>query len=345
MTGQADWVPAGIDVDQPSAARVYDYFLGGAHNFAVDRALAEQIAAMTPNIGETMRSNRVFLRRAVRYLVAQGVRQFLDIGSGIPTVGNVHEIALRVRARRRGGLRRHRPGRGRAQPGDPGRRRPDRGDLRGRAGRRSGCSPSRASSACSTSPEPVARAARRRAALRAGRRRAGGDRGGAAGGRRARQLPAASRTPPRTASRPRSSRPSGLSAPHRDRDRCCARGTRSRHTSRVRPGRAGPGVHTAVAAGSARPGGRAPGAGRCLRRRRQESLTAGWIRRVRRGRPASRRGGAGQIAHEGFVPLDLGDLDALLRAADRPARRGVAGRAVRSAGRPARSGPRWSRPT
>jgi SAM-dependent methyltransferase len=89
-----DWVPAGIDVNRPSAARVYDYFLGGAHNFAVDRALAGQIAAMTPNIGETMRSNRVFLRRAVRFLAAQGVRQFLDIGSGIPTAGNVHEIAL-----------------------------------------------------------------------------------------------------------------------------------------------------------------------------------------------------------------------------------------------------------
>ncbi|MEU8229114.1 SAM-dependent methyltransferase [Actinoplanes sp. NPDC048967] len=94
MTGPSDRVPAGIDVDRPSAARVYDYFLGGAHNFAVDRALAQQIAAMTPNIGETMRSNRVFLRRAVRYLVEQGVRQFLDIGSGIPTAGNVHEIAL-----------------------------------------------------------------------------------------------------------------------------------------------------------------------------------------------------------------------------------------------------------
>lgn len=94
MTETTDWVPAGIDVNRPSAARVYDYFLGGAHNFAVDRQLAEQIAAMTPNIGETMRSNRVFLRRAVRYLADQGVRQFLDIGSGIPTAGNVHEIAL-----------------------------------------------------------------------------------------------------------------------------------------------------------------------------------------------------------------------------------------------------------
>ena len=94
MTGPSDWVPAGIDVTRPSAARVYDYFLGGAHNFEVDRMLAAQIASMTPNIGETMRSNRSFLRRAVRFLVDEGVRQFLDIGSGIPTAGNVHEIAL-----------------------------------------------------------------------------------------------------------------------------------------------------------------------------------------------------------------------------------------------------------
>jgi SAM-dependent methyltransferase len=86
-------VPQGIDVTQPSAARVYDYFLGGAHNFAVDRALADQITALTPNVGETMRAGRAFLRRAVKFLVEAGVRQFLDIGSGIPTVGNVHEIA------------------------------------------------------------------------------------------------------------------------------------------------------------------------------------------------------------------------------------------------------------
>jgi SAM-dependent methyltransferase len=96
VSGPSDRVPPGIDVNRPSAARVYDYFLGGAHNFAVDRELAQQIAAMTPTIGETMRSNRVFLRRAVRYLVGQGVRQFLDIGSGIPTAGNVHEIAFEV---------------------------------------------------------------------------------------------------------------------------------------------------------------------------------------------------------------------------------------------------------
>jgi hypothetical protein len=87
------WAPDDIDPDRPSGARVYDHFLGGAHNFAADRALADAIAAMTPNIGDTMRANRAFLRRAVRYLVGEGVTQFLDIGSGIPTVGNVHEVA------------------------------------------------------------------------------------------------------------------------------------------------------------------------------------------------------------------------------------------------------------
>jgi SAM-dependent methyltransferase len=93
VTRPEEWAPDGIDLRRPSAARVYDYFLGGAHNFAVDRELAEQIAAMTPNIGQTMRSNRAFLRRAVRFLTDNGVGQFLDVGSGIPTVGNVHEVA------------------------------------------------------------------------------------------------------------------------------------------------------------------------------------------------------------------------------------------------------------
>lgn len=87
------WAPEDIDLDRPSGARVYDYFLGGAHNFAVDRRLAEAIAAMTPDIGDTMRANRALLRRMVRYLVEQGITQFLDIGSGIPTVGNTHEVA------------------------------------------------------------------------------------------------------------------------------------------------------------------------------------------------------------------------------------------------------------
>jgi hypothetical protein len=87
------WAPLDVDMDRPSAARVYDYFLGGAHNFAIDRQLAEAVAAATPSAAETMRANRHFLRRGVRYLIAEGIEQFIDIGSGIPTVGNVHEVA------------------------------------------------------------------------------------------------------------------------------------------------------------------------------------------------------------------------------------------------------------
>jgi hypothetical protein len=91
-----DWVPSGIDTERPSSARIYDYFLGGAHNFAVDRQVAEQLIAAYPDVALISRANRAFLRRAVEYLVNAGVRQFLDLGSGIPTVGHVHEIAQRA---------------------------------------------------------------------------------------------------------------------------------------------------------------------------------------------------------------------------------------------------------
>jgi hypothetical protein len=87
------WAPDDIDLDRPSASRVYDYFVGGMHNFEIDRQLARQIEAFTPNVAETMRANRDLLRRCVRFLVDAGISQFLDIGSGIPTVGNVHEVA------------------------------------------------------------------------------------------------------------------------------------------------------------------------------------------------------------------------------------------------------------
>lgn len=95
-TKHPDWAPADIPFDKPSAARMYDYYLGGHHNFEIDRKTAEQAIAMWPDLPLIMRVNRAFLRRAVEYLVAQGVDQFLDIGSGIPTVGNVHEIAQRA---------------------------------------------------------------------------------------------------------------------------------------------------------------------------------------------------------------------------------------------------------
>ncbi|MDQ2582833.1 hypothetical protein CKY47_02295 [Saccharothrix yanglingensis] len=90
------WAPGNIDLGRPSIARVYDYWLGGAHNFAVDRAVADKVLADVPVLKNVILNHRAFLRRAVRHLLAQGVRQFLDLGSGIPTVGNVHEIAQTV---------------------------------------------------------------------------------------------------------------------------------------------------------------------------------------------------------------------------------------------------------
>ncbi|HEX6499657.1 MAG TPA: SAM-dependent methyltransferase [Micromonosporaceae bacterium] len=90
------WAPAGIDLTKPNVARVYDYYLGGAHNFAVDRQFAAQAIRDWPQLPRIMRVNRAFLRRAVRFLVDAGIRQFIDLGSGIPTAGNVHEIAQAV---------------------------------------------------------------------------------------------------------------------------------------------------------------------------------------------------------------------------------------------------------
>jgi SAM-dependent methyltransferase len=87
------WASADVDMERPSIARVYDYYLGGSHNFAVDRQVARQTIERWPELPLVMQANRAFLRRSVRYLVRQGITQFLDIGSGIPTVGNVHEVA------------------------------------------------------------------------------------------------------------------------------------------------------------------------------------------------------------------------------------------------------------
>ncbi|SRR6266545_501257 len=87
---------ASIDLERPSQARIYDYLLGGSHNFAVDREAARQLIAMVPDVPLVAQANRAFLRRAVLFLVDAGIRQFLDIGSGVPTVGNVHEVAHRA---------------------------------------------------------------------------------------------------------------------------------------------------------------------------------------------------------------------------------------------------------
>ncbi len=87
------WASDDVDIENPSPARVYDYYLGGSHNFAVDRKMARQAIELWPELPMIMQSNRAGLRRSVRYLVSQGITQFLDIGSGIPTEGNVHEVA------------------------------------------------------------------------------------------------------------------------------------------------------------------------------------------------------------------------------------------------------------
>ncbi len=86
----------GVDDDVPNVARIYDYFLGGSDNFAADRAAAAKIAQTAPEVVQRVRENREFLGRAVEFLAALGIRQFLDIGTGLPTRESVHQVARRV---------------------------------------------------------------------------------------------------------------------------------------------------------------------------------------------------------------------------------------------------------
>ncbi|MCX3062793.1 SAM-dependent methyltransferase [Streptomyces beihaiensis] len=90
------WAPHGIDITVPSVSRIYDYYLGGSHNFEVDREAARRAMEFMPGLPKIMQANRAVMRRAVRYALDQGITQFLDIGSGIPTFGNVHEVAQRA---------------------------------------------------------------------------------------------------------------------------------------------------------------------------------------------------------------------------------------------------------
>ncbi len=88
---------ARIDTSKPHPARMYDYYLGGKDNFAVDREAAEQVMQSWGSIRASARENRAFLGRVVRYLVAEaGIRQFLDIGTGLPSANNVHEVAQSI---------------------------------------------------------------------------------------------------------------------------------------------------------------------------------------------------------------------------------------------------------
>ncbi|MDP4504320.1 SAM-dependent methyltransferase [Nonomuraea turcica] len=88
-----DSAPEGVDPNVPNVARMYDYYLDGKDNFAADRAAAEQILKTFPNTKEGCRANRAFLKRAVRHVVDEGVRQIVDLGAGLPTQGNTHESA------------------------------------------------------------------------------------------------------------------------------------------------------------------------------------------------------------------------------------------------------------
>jgi hypothetical protein len=97
LKGQEPPAPAGIDVSVPHSARIWNYWLGGKDNFAVDRAVGEQVRRMFPGITLVARVQREFLIRAVSYLADQaGIRQFLDIGTGLPSADNTHQVAQRV---------------------------------------------------------------------------------------------------------------------------------------------------------------------------------------------------------------------------------------------------------
>ena len=96
MTGNLRWVPARIDTNVPHPSRMHDYWLGGGHNFAADRELAEKIMKIMPGIEDVSRINQAYVRRAALFLVSEGIRQFLDIGSGVPTIGTLHEVVHRA---------------------------------------------------------------------------------------------------------------------------------------------------------------------------------------------------------------------------------------------------------
>ena len=89
-------LPEGLDVTRPSPARIYDYMLRGTHHFDADEAAANRILSVVPEIRDCAWSNRGFHQRAAAWIARQGVKQFLDIGSGLPTVGNTHEVVRKI---------------------------------------------------------------------------------------------------------------------------------------------------------------------------------------------------------------------------------------------------------
>ncbi|MDX6744748.1 SAM-dependent methyltransferase [Actinocorallia sp. A-T 12471] len=93
---QQEWAAKGIDITVPSIARAYDVVLNGKDNFAVDRAFVDELVKIVPEIYDVATYNREVLRRGVHYMISQGVRQFIDLGSGLPTVQNTHQVAQEV---------------------------------------------------------------------------------------------------------------------------------------------------------------------------------------------------------------------------------------------------------
>ena len=108
-----EWAPTGIDVTIPNVARMYDYTLGGKDNFAADREASDRLIAAIPDGAEALRANRRFLGRAVRFVANQGIRQFIDLGSGLANMGRGRPGGP---PGRQGRLRGHRPA-PRAAPG------------------------------------------------------------------------------------------------------------------------------------------------------------------------------------------------------------------------------------
>ncbi len=97
----AETVPPGVDSSVPNSARVWNYWLGGKDNYAADRETGDHVLAALPIMGTIAREDRAFLGRAVRYVTGQGIRQFLDIGTGIPTADNTHQVAQGLAAESR----------------------------------------------------------------------------------------------------------------------------------------------------------------------------------------------------------------------------------------------------
>jgi S-adenosyl methyltransferase len=91
-----DALPAGVDPAKPTPARMYDYFLGGTNNFAADRELGDRLKALVPEIGDSAWANRSFHQRAARWMADRGISQFIDIGAGLPTQGNTHDLVQEI---------------------------------------------------------------------------------------------------------------------------------------------------------------------------------------------------------------------------------------------------------